>query len=50
MRDFNLIIRYIGLLVCVFILAFNIGNNRTEIANLQQQVKQLQGVINADGN
>lgn len=50
MKHSDSIIGYIGLLVCIVILAFYIGRAQTDIANLQKQVKQLQELINADGN
>jgi hypothetical protein len=50
MKDINSILRDFALLVWIVPLAFGLGSSRTDIANLQQQVKQLQEFIHADGN
>jgi len=50
MKDMNSILRDLVLSAWIIVLAFNLGSSRADIAELQQQVYQLQEYTNADGN
>lgn len=50
LRMLNSVLRDIALLAWIIFLAFRLGDARTDTAELQQQVYQLQEYTNADGN